>query len=62
MSYDHDNFLFNTLVELPDNWETTFKKELNKVIDDLLDKETPIKQTMVNENCKYCPFTPICGK
>lgn len=61
-SFDHDNFLENTRVTLPDNWEKTFKIHLDKVIDDLLDKENPIKQCTEEKHCKYCQFAPICGR
>ena len=63
-SFDIENFLENTRVDLPENWETTFREHLDKVIDDLLDIEKPITQSKEpkNLNCKYCPFIPICGK
>jgi ATP-dependent exoDNAse (exonuclease V) beta subunit len=63
-SFDIDNFLENTRVDLPENWETTFREHLDKVIDDLLDIEKPITQSKEpkNLNCKFCPFIPICGK
>ena len=63
-SFDIENFLENTRVDLPENWETTFREHLDKVIDDLLDIEKPITQSKEpkNLNCKFCPFIPICGK
>ena len=63
-SFDIDNFLENTRVDLPENWEVTFREHLDKVIDDLLDIEKPITQSKEpkNLNCKFCPFIPICGK
>lgn len=63
-SFDIDNFLENTRVDLPENWEFKFREHLDKVIDDLLDIEKPIIQSKEpkNLNCKYCPFIPICGK
>lgn len=64
MSFDKDNFLENTRVDLPNDWENTFRDNLDKIIDGLLDKDKPITQSKEpkNLNCKYCPFLPICGK
>ena len=64
MSYDTENFLDNTKVVLPEDWESTFRANLDRIIDDLLDENKPITQSKEpkNLNCKLCPFLPICGK
>ena len=62
MSFDHDNFLYNTLVSLPNNWEATFKQHLDIVIDNLLDKNKNITQTDNTKNCEYCYFAAMCGR
>lgn len=62
MSFDHDNFLTNTQVLLPENWEETFREELDIVVDDLMNKEKNICQTSNNKNCEYCYFAPMCRR
>lgn len=62
MSFDHDNFLTNTQVILPENWEETFREELDIVVDDLMNKEKNICQTSNNKNCEYCYFAPMCRR
>ena len=62
MSFDKDNFLANTQVVLPDNWETVFKEELNKVVDNLMNKDEKICQTSNTKNCEYCYFAAMCGR
>ncbi len=62
MSFDHDNFLNNTLVSLPVNWEEAFCRELDIVIDNLMNKEQKIHQTDNIKNCEYCYFAPICRR
>jgi hypothetical protein len=62
MSFDKDNFLANTQVVLPDNWETVFKEELNKVVDNLMNKDEKICQTSNTKNCEYCYFAPLCRR
>ena len=62
MSFDHTNFLDNTMVSLPYNWEDAFKEELDNVIEDLLNKDNTITQTTNIHNCKYCNFAPMCRR
>jgi hypothetical protein len=62
MSFDKDNFLANTQVVLPDNWETVFKEELNKVVDNLMNQDEKIYQTSNTKNCEYCYFAAMCGR
>ncbi len=62
MSFDHKNFLDNTQVKLPDDWETIFKEELDKVIDNLMNKDEKIYQTSNHKNCEYCYFAPMCRR
>jgi CRISPR/Cas system-associated exonuclease Cas4 (RecB family) len=62
MSFDHDNFLTNTQVLLPENWEETFREELDIIVDDLMNKEKNICQTSNNKNCEYCYFAPMCRR
>ena len=62
MSFDHDNFLTNTQVILPENWETVFCDELDKVIHNLINKENRIYQTDNTKNCEYCYFAPMCRR
>lgn len=62
MSFDHNNFLANTQVTLPDNWEDAFCAELDKVIGDLMNKEKNICQTSNTKNCEYCYFAPMCRR
>ena len=62
MSFDHDNFLANTQVVLPDDWEAIFKAELDKVVDNLMNKEEKICQTSNTKNCEYCYFAPMCRR
>jgi hypothetical protein len=62
MSFDHDNFLLNTQVILPENWETVFCDELDKVIHNLINKENRIYQTDNTKNCEYCYFAPMCRR
>ena len=62
MSFDHDNFLANTQVVLPDDWEAIFKAELDKVVDNLMNKEEKIYQTSNHKNCEYCYFAPLCRR
>lgn len=62
MSFDHKNFLNNTLVSLPNDWEATFRHHLNIVIDDLLNKNKNITQTTNTKNCEYCYFAAMCGR
>ena len=62
MSFDHDNFLANTQVVLPDDWEAIFKAELDKVVDNLMNKEEKICQTSNTKNCEYCYFAPLCRR
>lgn len=62
MSFDHTNFLDNTMVSLPYNWEDAFKKELDNVIEDLLNQDNTISQTTNIHNCKYCNFAPMCRR
>jgi hypothetical protein len=62
MSFDHDNFLANTQVKLPDDWETIFKEELDKIVDNLMNKDEKIYQTSNHKNCEYCYFAPMCRR
>ena len=62
MSFDRDNFLKNTQVILPENWETVFCEELDKVIHNLINKENKIYQTDNTKNCEYCYFAPMCRR
>ena len=62
MSFDHDNFLANTQVVLPDDWEAIFKAELDKVVDNLMNKDEKIYQTSNTKNCEYCYFAPMCRR
>ena len=61
-SFDHENFLLNTQVTLPEDWEIVFKENLDNIIDELLDIDKPILQAKYKNNCKYCPFTTLCGR
>lgn len=61
-SFDHENFLLNTQVTLPEDWDIVFKENLDNIIDELLDIDKPILQTKYKNNCKYCPFTTLCGR
>ena len=62
MSFDHANFLANTQVVLPEDWERVFKEELNKVVDNLMNKDEKIYQTSNTKNCEYCYFAPLCRR
>lgn len=62
MSFDHNNFLANTQVILPENWEETFKTQLDIVVNDLVNKEKNICQTSNTKNCEYCYFAPMCRR
>lgn len=62
MSFDHNNFLENTRVTLPEDWENVFCEQLDIVIDNLLDKDSEIRQTVETKNCEYCYFAPMCKR
>ena len=62
MSFDTRNFLANTLVQLPANWEETFKTHLDIVVNNLLNKEHKICQTDNIKKCEYCYFAPMCRR
>jgi hypothetical protein len=62
MSFDHKNFLANTQVLLPNDWESTFREQLDIVVDNLMDKEKEIYQTTNTKNCEYCYFAPMCRR
>ena len=63
MSFDHKNFLANTQVKLPPNdWESTFREQLDIVVDNLMNKDEKIYQTSNHKNCEYCYFAPMCRR
>jgi hypothetical protein len=62
MSFDHGNFLANTQVVSPEDWERVFKEELNKVVDNLMNQDEKIYQTSNTKNCEYCYFAAMCGR
>ena len=39
-----------------------FEQNLIMLLDDLLDKNVPFKQTEDTDRCKYCDFKAICGR
>jgi CRISPR/Cas system-associated exonuclease Cas4 (RecB family) len=39
-----------------------FEQNLIGLLNDLLDKEVPFKQTEDTDRCKYCDFKTICGR
>jgi CRISPR/Cas system-associated exonuclease Cas4 (RecB family) len=39
---------------------TRFKKNLNELISEILDKSIPFSQTQNLKNCEYCDYRTIC--
>ena len=45
-----------------EKYETEFREELKKLLEELFDTETPFNQTTTEEKCEYCDFRSLCKR